>query len=433
VNQNTKSDATLTVLSSLGEIAREDWDACANPWRPDAGGVRLNRDNQVLDEIPEARCEERDTSVSALDLASEYNPFLSHDFLWSLEQSGAATRKTGWLGQHLVLAGPDGRPSGVLPCYLKSHSMGEYVFDHGWADAFERAGGQYYPKLQASVPFTPVTGRRLLVRPGPDADRRRSVLAQGAAALAQQHGVSSVHVTFATEADWQLLGEAGYLQRTDQQYHFFNEGYRDFDDFLGALASRKRKAIRRERRDALTGGIEVVHLTGRELSDAAWDAFFAFYMDTGSRKWGRPYLNRRFFSLIGERMADRILLIMAKRGGRYIAGALNLIGSDALYGRYWGAVEDQPFLHFELCYYQAMDWAIAHGLSRVEAGAQGEHKLARGYRPMTTYSAHWIADAGFRRAVADYLRQERRQVARDSTVLAQYLPFREQERTEPDQ
>jgi len=433
VNQSTKSDATLTVVSSLADVARDDWDACANPRLFGADSGSSHPDSRGLEAHPQVRCEERGTSSPVLDLASEYNPFLSHDFLWSLEQSGAATRKTGWLGQHLVLAGRDGRPSAVLPCYLKSHSMGEYVFDHGWADAFERAGGRYYPKLQVSVPFTPVTGRRLLVRPGPEADRRRSVLAQGAAALAQRHGVSSVHVTFATEADWQLLGEAGYLQRTDQQYHFFNEGYRDFDDFLAALASRKRKAIRRERRDALAGGVEVVHLTGRDLSEAAWDAFFAFYMDTGSRKWGRPYLNRRFFSLINERMADRILLIMAKRGRRYIAGALNLIGSDALYGRYWGAAEDQPFLHFELCYYQAMDWAITHGLSRVEAGAQGEHKLARGYRPMATYSAHWIADAGFRRAVADYLRQERRQVARDNAVLAQYLPFREQERTEPDQ
>ena len=433
MNQSTKSDATLTVVSSLADIARDDWDACANPRQYALPAGQISHDSKGLRDSPEARCEERETFAPALDLASEYNPFLSYDFLWSLEQSGAATRKSGWLGQHLVLAGPDGRPSAVLPCYLKSHSMGEYVFDHGWADAFERAGGRYYPKLQVSVPFTPVTGRRLLVRPGPEADHQRSVLAKGAAALAERHGVSSVHVTFATEADWQLLGEAGYLRRTDQQYHFFNEGYRDFDDFLVALASRKRKAIRRERREALAGGIEVVRLTGGELSEAAWDAFFAFYTDTGSRKWGRPYLNRRFFSLIGERMADRILLIMAKRGRRFIAGALNLIGSDALYGRYWGTLEDQPFLHFELCYYQAMDWAIAHGLSRVEAGAQGEHKLARGYRPMTTYSAHWIADPSFRRAVADYLRQERRQVARDSTVLAQYLPFREQDRTEPDQ
>jgi uncharacterized protein len=386
----TTADATFRVVSSLGEIRRDDWDAVANP-----PGTTLN-------------------------------PFLSHDFLWSLEESGAATRKTGWYGQHLVLDGPGGKPAAIMPCYLKSHSMGEYVFDHGWADAYERAGGSYYPKLQASVPFTPVTGRRLLVADGPDAERSRQLLAAAGAALAGKLGVSSLHVTFATEAEWQVLGEAGYLQRTDQQFHFVNEGYRDFDDFLSALSSRKRKTIRRERRDALAGGIEIERLTGRDLTEAAWDAFYAFYMDTGSRKWGRPYLNRKFFSLIGERMADRILLVMAKRHGRPIAGALNFIGSDTLYGRNWGAIEEQPFLHFELCYYQAIEWGIDHGLKCVEAGAQGEHKLARGYRPTTTYSAHWIRDAGFRRAVADYLKQERRQVAQDSETLAEYLPFREE-------
>jgi len=302
--------------------------------------------------------------------------------------------------------------------------MGEYVFDHGWADAYERAGGRYYPKLQASVPFTPVTGSRLLLKPGPEVEHRRTTLATGAATLARQLGVSSLHVTFAPEDEWAFLGGCGYLQRTDQQFHFVNENYRDFDDFLAALASRKRKAIRRERREALEGGIEVEHLTGAGLTEAAWDAFFSFYMDTGSRKWGRPYLNRRFFALIGERMADRILLVLAKRGRRYVAGALNFIGSDTLYGRYWGAVEELPFLHFELCYYQAIDWAISHGLPRVEAGAQGEHKLARGYRPTTTYSAHWIGDPSFRRAVADYLERERRQVAHDGEALAEFLPFR---------
>ncbi len=233
-------------------------------------------------------------------------------------------------------------------------------------------------------------------------------------------------MTFATEADWQLLGAKGFLQRTDQQFHFVNEGYRDFDDFLDACSSRKRKALRRERRDALAGGIEILPLTGSDLNEAAWDAFFSFYMDTGSRKWGRPYLNRRFFSMIGERMADRILLLLARRGGRMVAGALNLIGSDALYGRYWGTLIDQPFLHFELCYYQAMEWGIIHGKTRVEAGAQGEHKLTRGYRPTTTYSAHWIGDAGFRAAVADYLKRERRQVAADGEAMAEYLPFKEQ-------
>jgi predicted N-acyltransferase len=383
------ADATVRIVSSLAEIGREDWDAVANP----PGASR--------------------------------NPFMSHDFLWSLEESGCATRKTGWHGEHLVLDGPDGKPAAILPCYLKSHSMGEYVFDHGWADAYERAGGRYYPKLQASVPFTPVTGRRLLVREGPDAGRNRRLLAAAGAALAGKLGASSLHITFATEAEWSILGEAGYLQRTDQQFHFVNDGYRDFDDFLDALSSRRRKTIRRERRDATAGGIEIERLTGCDLTERAWDAFFAFYMDTGSRKWGRPYLNRRFFSLVGERMADSILLVMAKRNGKPIAGALNFIGSDTLYGRNWGSIEAQPFLHFELCYYQAIEWGIDHGLKCVEAGAQGEHKLARGYRPTTTYSAHWIADAAFRGAVADYLKAERRQVERDSASLAEYLPFRE--------
>jgi predicted N-acyltransferase len=388
VSAKTSADATFRVVSSLGEIKREHWDACANP------------------------------------ASAAYNPFLSHDFLWALEESGSATRKTGWQAQHLVLDGPDGAPVAIMPCYLKSHSMGEYVFDHGWAEAFERAGGRYYPKLQASVPFTPVTGRRLLVAEGPDAGERRRLLALAGAALGQKLGVSSLHVTFATEPDWEILGAADYLKRTDQQFHFVNEGYADFEDFLGALASRKRKAIKRERRDALVGGIEVEHLTGRDLTEAAWDAFFQFYMDTGSRKWGRPYLNRRFFSLVGERMADRILLILAKRNGKPIAGALNFIGSETLYGRYWGAIDEQPFLHFELCYYQAIDWGIAHKLKCVEAGAQGEHKIARGYRPTTTYSAHWIAEPGFRRAVAQYLASERRQVASDHEALAEFLPFK---------
>ncbi|MCP4386608.1 MAG: N-acetyltransferase [Hyphomicrobiales bacterium] len=401
VPDSNSAETTLTVISSLREIDRSDWDACANP----PGG---------------------DGSADA------YNPFLAHDFLWSLEESGSATAETGWLGQHLVLAGADERPAAILPCYLKSHSQGEYVFDAGWADAFERAGGRYYPKLQVSIPFTPVAGRRLLVRPGVDADRNRAVLAHGAATLVDRHGLSSLHVTFADESDWRILGSAGFLLRTAQQYHFFNDGYGNFDDFLAALASRKRKGIRRERRDARADGIEIVHLTGSDLTEAVWDAFFAFYMDTGARKWGRPYLNRDFFSLIGERMADRILLVMAKRGGDYVAGALNFIGSDALYGRYWGTIDDQPFLHFEVCYYQAIDWAIAHGLARVEAGAQGEHKVMRGYRPLTTYSAHWIANTGFRKAVDDYLRTERRQVARDTATLTEYLPFRQNVETEPD-
>ena len=264
----------------------------------------------------------------------------------------------------------------------------------------------------------------MLLRSGPDADRQRHLLAAGAVALAQRHEVSSLHVTFSTKQEWEVLGGSDYLQRTSQQFHFVNEDYRDFDDFLGALASRKRKVIKRERRDALDGGIVVERLTGSDLTESVWDAFFEFYTDTGSRKWGRPYLSRRFFSLISERMADRILLILAKRDGRPIAGALNFIGSDTLYGRNWGAAEDQPFLHFELCYYQAIDWAIAHRLSFVEAGAQGEHKLARGYRPTTTYSAHWIANPSFRRAVGDYLDRERGEVAREGAVLAEFMPFK---------
>jgi len=399
----TKTDATLSVISSMSEIAPDDWDACANPGWPG---------NRPLD------------AGRAAGVESSYNPFISHDFLAALEESGSANGQSGWLGQHLVLDGEEGRPAAILPCYLKSHSMGEFVFDHGWADAFERAGGHYYPKLQASVPFTPVTGRRLLVRPGQDQERHAHLLAAGGIALAQRHDVSSLHVTFATQAEWEILGASDYLKRTARQFHFVNEDYRDFDDFLSALASRKRKVIKRERRDALADGIVVEHLTGADLTEDAWDAFFGFYTDTGSRKWGRPYLNRLFFSLIGERMADRILLILAKRDGRAIAGALNFIGSDTLYGRYWGAVEDQPFLHFELCYYQAIDWAIDHGLAFVEAGAQGEHKLARGYRPTTTYSAHWIANPSFRRAVAEFLDMERKQIASDGAVLAEFMPFK---------
>ncbi len=385
------SDASFRVIQSAHEVAAADWDACANP----AG-------------VPS-------------------NPFISHDFFNALEQSGSVAPKSGWLSQHLVLDGADGRPATIVPAYLKSHSMGEYVFDHGWADAYERAGGRYYPKLQIAVPFTPVPGRRLLVRPGPDAELNRKLAANAAIALAERHHISSVHITFATEDEWKLLGTCDYLLRTDQQFHFINEGFQTFDDFLAALTARKRKVVKRERRDALAGGIEIDRLTGKDLTEAAWDAFFSFYMDTGNRKWGRPYLNRKFFSLIGESMADRILLIIARRGKRPIAGALNFIGSDTLYGRHWGAVEEQPFLHFELCYYQAMEWAIERGLARVEAGAQGEHKLARGYRPTITYSAHWIADPGFRRAVSDYLVRERRQVANDSEALMEFMPFRREQ------
>ena len=298
------------------------------------------------------------------------------------------------------------------------------MFDRGWAEAYERAGGAYYPKLQISVPFTPATGRRLLVRPGPSADAVQSALSAGLVELCRRHEASSVHVTFMPENESAYLARQGFLQRTDQQFHWENAGYATFDAFLEALSARKRKTIRRERRDALAPGITVHWLTGRELTEAAWDVFFEFYMETGSRKWGRPYLTRQFYTLIGERMADKIVLIMAKRAGRYIAGAINFIGSDALYGRHWGAIEHHPFLHFELCYYQAIDFAIAHKLKRVEAGAQGEHKLARGYLPVTTHSAHYIADPGLRRAIADYLARERAYVEAAGEELAAAAPFR---------
>jgi predicted N-acyltransferase len=315
-------------------------------------------------------------------------------------------------------------PAAVMPCYVKSHSNGEYVFDWGWADVYERAGGNYYPKLQVSVPFTPVPGPRFLIRPGGNEEERKRLLVAGLVEFCRRSGASSAHLTFLPEADWHLLGEMGFLQRTDQQFHWTNADYGDFEGFLDALASRKRKAIRKERRDALADGIAIEWLTGGSILEAHWDSFFEFYMDTGSRKWGRPYLNRRFFSLLSERMADRVLLIMAKRGDSYVAGALNLIGSDALYGRYWGAVEEHPCLHFEVCYYQAIEFALAHGLKRVEAGAQGAHKLARGYMPTTTYSAHYIPDPNFRRAVDGYLRQERLEVAYTGEALALHAPFR---------
>ena len=355
-----------------------------------------------------------------------YNPFLSHAFLSSLEESGCVTRQTGWLPQHLALEAPDGRLIGAVPCYLKSHSQGEYVFDHGWADAFERAGGRYYPKLQVSIPFTPATGPRLLAPASASKPDIQIALAEGLKAFAGQLGVSSVHVTFAPEGEAQILEEHGFLHRIDQQFHFTNQGYAGYEDFLGTLASRKRKALKKERRTALENGISVEWLTGSDLTESVWDDFHAFYMDTGSRKWGRPYLNRRFFSLIGERMANDILLIMARRDGRYIGGAINFIGADTLYGRHWGCIEDHPFLHFEICYHQAIDFAIANGLRTVEAGAQGEHKLARGYLPVTTHSAHWIGHEGLRNAVADYLEHERRDVRQLGDLLAGHAPFRKE-------
>jgi predicted N-acyltransferase len=380
----------IRVISSISDVGADAWDLCANP----------------------------------PDQEYSFNPFISHAFLASLEASSSATAKTGWQPQHLLAEDSKGGIVGVVPCYLKSHSRGEYVFDRGWAEAYERAGGEYYPKLQVSIPFTPATGRRLLVRPGAHASIVATGLASGLAELCRLRAASSVHVTFLPEPEWRHLGECGFLQRTDQQFHWVSAGYDTFEDFLNALAARKRKAIRRERREALAPGISVHWLTGSDLTEEVWDAFFAFYMETGSRKWGRPYLTRSFYSMVGQHMGARIVLIMAKRNGRWIAGAINFIGSETLFGRHWGAREHHPFLHFELCYYQAIEFAIAHRIGRVEAGAQGEHKLARGYMPTTTYSAHFIADKALRRAIADYLKRERAYVAAVGEELAAVGPFR---------
>lgn len=333
------------------------------------------------------------------------------------------------MAQHLVLSriedGVEPEICGVIPCYLKNHSQGEYVFDHGWADAFERAGGQYYPKLQCGIPFTPATGRRLLVKQDEFENENKQLLANGLKQLCDQIQVSSAHLTFLPKDEWETLKSHDYLCRVDQQFHWQNEGFENFDDFLKNLNSRKRKAIRKERRAALAdNGITIEWITGSELTESVWDSFYQFYLDTGSRKWGRPYLNRDFYSLIGERMADDIVLIMAKREDRYVAGAINFIGADTFYGRHWGCIEDHPFLHFEICYYQAIEWAIANKKQTVEAGAQGEHKLARGYLPKITYSAHYIANPGFRDAIEDYLMRERRAVEHENQILAEHSPFR---------
>jgi hypothetical protein len=351
--------------------------------------------------------------------AGSGNPFLSHAFLSILEESGSATPRTGWQPAPIAIDGADGLPAAVMPAYVKSHSQGEYVFDHGWADAFERAGGAYYPKLQIAVPFTPVPGRRLLT-----ADAALAPALIGAAeAVVRRHGLSSAHATFIAPEEVEIFERAGWLIRIDSQFHWHNDGYADFEAFLASLSSRKRKAIRKERAAALEG-LDVHLLTGPELREAHWDAFWSFYQDTGSRKWGRPYLTRGFFSLLGERMGDRVLLVLATRHGLPVAGALNLIGADALYGRYWGALIEARHLHFELCYYQAIDFAISAGLARVEAGAQGAHKLSRGYRPVPTFSAHFLADPRLKGAVADYLEAERRAVAGEMAELAAFTPFR---------
>jgi uncharacterized protein len=377
----------VSVLGGLCDIAAADWDACAAP-----------------------------------EGAPPRDPFTTHRFLAALETSGSVGPGTGWAPRHLV-ARQGGSVIAVMPLYAKSHSQGEYIFDHNWAHAYENAGGRYYPKLQAAVPFTPATGRRLLARPGHEAEGR-AALVQGALTLARRNRLSSLHVTFCTEEerDWGVA--QGLMARTTQQFHWENRGYHDFAGFLGDLASRKRKAIRRERERAQAFGGDIVALTGDALAPEHWDAFWRFYQDTGSRKWGRPYLTRAFFDRVQATMRDDVLLVLARRRGRWIAGALNFIGRDALFGRYWGSLEHHDCLHFELCYYQAIDWAIARGLARVEAGAQGEHKLARGYLPVPTHSLHWAADLGFSRAIAQYLDAEADAVCQEIEVLTAFGPFR---------
>ena len=390
---------TIRIAKALADVDGAAWDACANP--PDGA-------HEPGDDAQKER----------------FNPFISYAFLKACETSGSATVRTGWSPMHVLVEDESGALVACAPCYMKTHSMGEYVFDYAWADAYERAGGRYYPKMQVSAPFTPAQGRRLLVRPGEGADNARAALIAGLKAVRAQTGASSIHITFPLKSECDALEDAEFLSRTGKQFHFFNRGYKTFDDFLADLASRKRKVVKRERRDALASDIEIHTLTGADITEEHWDAFFHFYIDTGNRKWGQPYLTRAFFSEIGATMADRILLVMAKRNGKWIAGAINFIGDDALYGRNWGAVEHHPFLHFEVCYYQAIEFAIACRLSRVEAGAQGEHKLARGYAPVTTWSSHFLADKRFARAVADFLKQEREAISDAIEVYGEHVPFR---------
>jgi len=388
---NGKADVTITVLEGLSDISQADWDSCAR---------------------------------------HSGDPFTTYRFLRALEDSSSVGRGTGWEPHHLVARSGENIIA-VMPLYAKSHSQGEYMFDHNWAHAYERSGGQYYPKLQAAVPFTPVTGRRFLCREGYE-KIGRSALLQGAVQIAANNQLSSLHITFCAEEEFEAGTETGLLPRTGQQFHWLNDGYQSFDDFLGALSSRKRKNIRKERVVAQNFGGTIFALTGADIEPEHWDAFWQFYQDTGARKWGVPYLTREFFDIVQEQMQDDVLLVMCERAGRWVAGALNFIGADCLYGRYWGCAEDHPCLHFEVCYYQAIDFAIEHGLKRVEAGAQGAHKLARGYLPKPTYSLHWIADPGFRRAIAAYLDAERDAVNEEIEVLTDYGPFRKGQREDDD-
>src|SRR5215471_12980920 len=380
---------TIRVHSKIAEVGQAAWDACAGT----------------------------------------NNPTVSYDFLNAMEESGSVTARTGWSPQHLSMADRTGRIIGVVPIYLKSHSYGEYVFDWGWADAYERAGGRYYPKLLTAVPFTPVPGPRLLTVPNAPAETKHHLIA-GMVQLAKQRNISSLHINFPDQTDADVLAEAGFLQRVGQQFHWTNNDYGTFDDYLAALNSRKRKAVKKERREALGGGVEVEVLTGADLTPKVWDAFYPLYLATSDRKWGSAYLNRKFFALIGERMADKIVLIVGKRGKDYLGGAFNILGDDTIYGRNWGAAREYRFLHFECCYYRAIEFAIDHGLQRVEAGAQGPHKLQRGYLPVPTYSAHWIPDPGFRRAVASFLDREREMVEQKIEHLAEFSPFRHEDEHE---
>jgi len=382
----TREQISLTVHKAIAEIGEADWDACAGP----------------------------------------VNPTVGYTFLQAMEESGSASRRTGWAPQHLSLADDSGRIVGVVPLYLKSHSQGEYVFDYGWADAYERAGGQYYPKALAAVPFTPVPGPRLLVRPDAPPDTR-SLLIAGLAEFTRQRDISSLHINFPDDTDAEALFEAGFLKRMGQQFHWANDGYKTFDDYLAALNSRKRKAVKKERREALEPGLEIDVLTGADLQPKHWDAFYRFYLATSDRKWGSAYLNRKFFALINERMADKIVLVLARKDANYVAGAFNILGSETIYGRNWGSYGDYKMLHFECCYYRAIEFAIDHGLKSVEAGAQGPHKLQRGYLPVPTYSAHYIPDPNFRRAVAQFLAREREMVEHKIEQLGEYSPFRHSE------
>ncbi len=388
---DTKSETPFTAkaVTAIAEIGEETWNAC------------LGGDQKT------------------------FNPFVSYGFLHALEAANCVgPTQTGWLPQHLALEDGTGTTIAVVPSYAKLHSRGEYVFDHSWAEAAHRLGHAYYPKLQVAVPFTPVPGPRLLVRPGQDRSQVQPLLASALITLATRIEASSAHVTFLDETTWHNLGELGFLQRIDQQFHWNNKNYATFDEFLDGLSSRKRKTIRKERRQAAQSSIVFRTLRGSDITEADWDAFFAFYLDTGDRKWGDPYLNRAFFSTLSETLANACVLMLALDGENAIAGALHLVGGDCLYGRYWGCSQYHPFLHFELCYYQAMDFAIVHGLARVEAGAQGEHKLLRGYMPTPTYSAHWVADPQLRAAIARYLTQERQDVRNSVEILSQFGPYK---------